>query len=63
MVEVAPPAQRTPKSASTHSIRVPARMAATSSCARPMARRPQATARTRASVSAQVSFRQPEPSG
>src|SRR5688572_7064997 len=51
-----------PRSASTHSRRVPARMVTRASSTRPSARRPQAIARTRVIVSCQVSDRQP-PSG
>jgi len=63
MVLVAAPAQRTPRSARIHSIRVAERMAQTCSAPTPRARSPEATARTRSSVCAQLRLRQPPSAG
>src|SRR6185295_6033233 len=54
MVEVAPPAERMPRSAITQSGLLVARMATRSPFFNPRLSRPQATARTRFAVSAQV---------
>src|SRR6185295_9438812 len=54
MVEVAPPAERMPRSMITHSGRLVARMAARSPFWNPRLSRPQATARTRSAVWLQV---------